>query len=291
MNFSDGFVYKFIIYTLLISFAYVYLYPILFMIINSFMGVEDLINPGVRWVPTSWQFENYTKAFDVLGLPDSLFATFGYVLIAATLTTASSAFIGYGFAKFNFPFKKTLFILMLVTFILPMQVTLAGSFQLMRNLGLMSSEFSIYLPAALGQGVNATIYILIFYQFFRSIPHVLTESAEIDGASPLGAFFKINLPLSIPSLVVVFLFSFVFYWNETFITAIFTGGQTTLPIRLIQFRSTYLSLYPPGTPGAELNEAIVLAGNMLVILPLLIIYFIAQKQFTESIDRTGITGE
>lgn len=291
MNFVDGFIYKVVIYTLLISFSYIYLYPVLFMLVNSFMSVDDLINPGIKWIPSALQFENYARAIQVLELPRAVFTTTSYVLKVSLSVTISSAIIGYGFAKFNFPLKKIMFVLMLATFILPSQVTMVANMLVFRNLGLMSTQNSMVLPAIFGQGINAAIYILIFYQFFKTIPGVLMESAEIDGASHMKIFLRIAIPLAIPSFIIVFLFSFVWYWNETFITALYVGGQVTLPLKLQAFRASYSTLFPPGTPGSELNEAIMLAGNMLTILPLLVLYFIAQRYFVESIDRTGITGE
>lgn len=291
MQFTDGLLYKGIVVLLLVSFSYIYLYPMLFMLTNSFMSVEDLINPGVKWVPTVFITENYTRAIDVLELPSAAFETTWYVLRVSLAATISSALIGYGFANFNFPFKKILFALMLATYILPSQVTMVANMLIFRNLGIMSSEAAMLLPAIFGQGYNAAIYILIFYQFFKSIPHVLTESAEIDGATPFRVFYKIALPLAIPSILIVFLFSFVWYWNETFMTGLYVGGQVTLPLKLQAFRASYETLFPPGSFGSELNEAIVLAGNVMTILPLLIVYFLAQRFFTESIDRTGITGE
>ena len=291
MQFTDGLIYKIIVLVLLISFSYIYLYPMLFMLTNSFMNVDDLINPGVNWVPTVLELENYNRAIQVLELPASIFDSTGYVLQVSISATISSALIGYGFAKFNFPLKKILFAFMLATFILPSQVTMVANMLIFRNLGIMSSESSMVLPAMFGQGVNAAIYILIFYQFFKTIPGVLMESAEIDGASPIKVFYKIALPLAIPSFLIVFLFSFVWYWNETFITGLYVGDQVTLPLKLQAFRASYESLFPPGSFGSELNEAIMLAGNMITILPLLLLYFFAQRFFTESIDRTGITGE
>ena len=291
MQFTDGLIYKIIVLVLLISFSYIYLYPMLFMLTNSFMNVDDLINPGVNWVPTVLELENYNRAIQVLELPASIFDSTGYVLQVSISATVSSALIGYGFAKFNFPLKKILFAFMLATFILPSQVTMVANMLIFRNLGIMSSENSMVLPAIFGQGVNAAIYILIFYQFFKTIPGVLMESAEIDGASPIKVFYKIALPLAIPSFLIVFLFSFVWYWNETFITGLYVGDQVTLPLKLQAFRASYESLFPPGSFGSELNEAIMLAGNMITILPLLLLYFFAQRFFTESIDRTGITGE
>ena len=301
MNLTDGLVFKIAIYTLLISFAYVYLYPVLFMLVNSFKTVDDLIDPGVKWIPTVIEIENYNKAFSVLALPESIFSTLGYVLKVSVASTVTAALVGYGFAKFEFPLKKTLFVLMLATFILPPQITMVSNMEIFNALGkmipfkwiggFMSSQNAMFFPALFGQGLNQSIFILIFFQFFKTIPQVLMESAEIDGAGQFTIFTRIALPSAVPSIVIVFLFAVVWYWNETFMTALYVGGNVTMPLRLMQFVASYELLFPPGTLGGELNEAIKLAGNMVSIFPLLILYFIAQKQFTESIDRTGITGE
>ena len=291
MGFTDGLIFKIVIYTLLISFSYIYLYPVLFMLVNSFMTVEDLINPGVKWIPTTLEFANYTKAFQVLEMPKAIFSTTFYVLKVSVAVTISSAIIGYGFAKFNFPGKHVLVALMLATFILPSQVTMVANVIMYNRLNIMSTQWAMILPAILGQGLNAAIYILIFYQFFRTIPTVLMESAEVDGASQMRIFRKIAIPLALPSFLIVFLFSFVWYWNETFITSLYAGENITLPLKLAAFRSSYETLFPAGSAGSQLNEAILMAGNMLTILPLLVLYFVAQRYFVESIDRTGITGE
>ncbi len=291
MGFTDGLIFKLVIYLLLISFSYIYLYPVLFMLVNSFMTVEDLINPGVRWIPTTLEMQNYIQAFQVLELPGAIFDTTFYVLKVSVSVTLSSAIIGYGFAKFRFPGKNILFVLMLATFILPSQVTMVANVIMYNRLNIMSTQWSMILPAIFGQGINAAIYILIFYQFFRTIPKVLMESAEVDGASQFRIFRSIAVPLAIPSFLIVFLFSFVWYWNETFITSLYAGENITLPLKLAAFRSSYETLFPAGSAGSQLNEAILMAGNMLTILPLLILYFIAQRYFVESIDRTGITGE
>ncbi len=291
MKFMDGFVFKLVIYLLLVSFSYIYLYPILYMFINSFKTVDDLINPGVRWIPTVLELGNYVKAFQVLDFPWSIFETTWYVLKVSGAATISSCIIGYGFARFKFAGKNILFAIMLATFILPSQVTMVANMIIYQRLDIMSTEWTMLLPAITGQGINAAIFILIFYQFYRTIPTILMESAEVDGASQFRIFRSIALPLALPSFLIVFLFSFVWYWNETFITALYVGGQVTLPLKLQAFRASYELLFPAGTPGAELNEAIMLAGNMVTILPLLVLYFAAQRYFTESIDRTGITGE
>lgn len=291
MHFTDGLLYKFVIYLLLIAFSFIYLYPLFFMIVNSIKNIDDLIDPGVNWVPKTLYFDNYNRAFKVLELPKSFFSSVWYVLKVSVLTTFTSAVVGYGFARFRFPLKRLFFALMLMTFILPPQVTMVSNILIFRKLGMMSNESSIMIPAFLGQGFNAAIYILIFHQFFKTVPKVLDESAQLDGASSFRIFRSISLPLAKPAIIIVFLFSFVWTWNETFVTGLFAGGTITLPLKLMAFADSYATIFPPGTPGAELNEAIKLAGNVLTILPLLVLYFIFQKWFTESIDRTGITGE
>ena len=165
MQFTDGLIYKGIVVLLLISFSYIYLYPMLFMLTNSFMNVEDLINPGVKWIPTVVEIENYRRAIEVLELPSAIFSSTSYVLRVSLSAPISSALIGYGFATFNFPLKKLLFALMLATFILPSQVTMVANMLIFRNLGIMSTQQSMILPAIFGQGYNAAIYILIFYFF------------------------------------------------------------------------------------------------------------------------------
>ena len=136
-----------------------------------------------------------------------------------------------------------------------------------------------------------------FRHLHPDLPSILPDDSQGLGRigaadrAVLSAYSKHLLPLARPAIIIVFLFSFVWTWNETFVTGLYAGGAITLPLKLMAFANSYAALFPPGTPGAELNEAIKLAGNVLTVLPLLVIYFIFQKWFTESIDRTGITGE
>lgn len=291
MNFSDGLLFKLLIYTLLISFAYVYLYPVLFMLVNSFKSLDDLIDQGVKWVPTRLEFSNYQKAWLVLGFPNAIFESVWHTLKLAIFSTITAALVGYGFATFKFPFKRILLALMLIAFVLPPQVLMVSIMDINRKLGIASSEYAMLIPAILGQGINQSIFILLFYQFFKQIPQVLRESAEIDGASQFKIFYKIALPSALPSIIIVFLFAFVWYWNETFVTSLYTQAVPTIPLKISRFVQSYQTLYPPGTPGNELNEAIKLAGHMLGILPLLLLYFFMQRHFVESVDRSGIAGE
>ncbi len=293
MKFTDGLIYTLLIYTMLISLGYIYLYPVLYMVTNSFMTVQDIISSTVKWIPSSLNWENYRLVLDQINYFDSLKDGIILAALPALSATASSALVGYGFARFDFPFKKVLFVLMITSFIIPPQITMLPTFRMYSNYGLLGSIWAFILPAILAQGLNGAIYILIFYQFFRMIPKSLEESAKLDGASSFKIFTRIALPLAIPSIIIVFLFSFVWYYNETYLSGLFLrdSGLMTLPLRLQSFFNQYSSIYPEGSRARELMQAVKLAGNLLTLFPLLILYFFTQRYFVESIDRTGITGE
>lgn len=293
MKFTDGILYKILIYVLLISLGYIYLYPVLYMVTNSFMSMDDIINVAVKWIPTKFNWENYQLVWQAINYPVALTNALILAVFPALSATVSSAIIGYGFARFNFPLKKLLFVLMIMTFIIPPQITMLPTFRMYSRYALLGSLKAFIYPAILGQGLNGAIFILIFYQFFRMIPKSLEESAQLDGASHFKVFTRIALPLAIPSIIIVFLFSLVWYYNETYLSGLFLRGSDllTLPLRIQQYINNYTSIYPEGSRARELMQAVKLAGNMLTILPLLIIYFFTQRYFVESIDRTGITGE
>jgi len=165
-------------------------------------------------------------------------------------------------------------------------------------MGILGTLWAFILPAMLGMGLNAPIFILIFWQFFRQIPKVLIEAAKIDGASHFKAFARIALPSAKPAFITVALFSFVWYWNESYLTELYVHGVMTdsgwssLVIKLSEFEANYSQYATTAVNAAtSLNESISMAGTMLSILPLLIMYFALQRHFVESIDRTGITGE
>lgn len=291
---KEGLLNKAVIYALLAGIGFVYLYPLIFMLSNSLMDVNDLVNPTVRWIPTRLYSGNYLVAFKVLDAGKAVLLTLLMAGLPALLQTASCALVGYGFARFEFPLKKLWMLLLVMAFIIPVQVTMVPKYMLFDAYKMINTALPSVLPALFGQGIKSTIFVLIFFQFFRSYPKVLDESAEIDGAGRLRIFFTIALPMSIPAIIVTFLFSFVWYWNETFLAGVFFGSTLrTLPMRLQSFVDSYNRLYPTsdGSTVNRLNESIRMAGTMITILPMLILYMIMQKQFVESVDKTGITGE
>lgn len=291
---SYGLIFTILLYTLLIAIGFVYLYPLLFMFVTSMKSPDDLLNPMVQWIPSQLYWGNYEKAFRVLDYVNTLRSSILISLLPSLIQTAVCSLVGYGLARYRFWGKNLIFILILATFIIPAQNTVIPQMLRYRSMGLLGNIYALLLPAMMGQGYKSAIFILIFYQTFLSLPKVLEEAARLDGASDLKIFLQIALPAAIPSFIISIIFSTVWYWNETFLTVIYLeGGIQSLPMQLSKFVQAYENLYPPGTVNIfdRLNEAVKLSGTFLNILPLLLMYFVMQKWFVESIDRTGITGE
>lgn len=291
---SYGLVFNVMLYLLLIAIGFVYLYPLLFMFVTSMKSPSDLLNPMVQWIPTELYTGNYEKAYLVLDYPSKLASSLIISVVPSIFQTIVCSLVGYGLARYRFPGKSLIFVLILATFIIPAQNTVIPQMLTYREYGLLGNIFALILPAIMGQGYKSAIFILIFYQTFLSLPKALEEAARLDGASSLKIFTSIALPAAVPSYIIAIIFSTVWYWNETYLTVIFLeGGIQSLPMQLSKFVQAYENLYPPGTVNIfdRLNEAVKLSGTFLNILPLLVMYFLLQKWFVESVERTGIAGE
>lgn len=291
IRFMDGFVFKFLIYFLLTVVGFVFIYPLLVMVSYSLMSLEDLINPMVFQIPTSFYFTNYTDAWRALDYVTIFFQSLVVTLLPAIIQTFVASLIGYGFARFEFPLKKMWMALVLITYMIPPQVFIIPRFILFNDLNLLNNVGAILIPSTFGQGLNASIFILIFYQFYKMIPKALDEAAQIDGANRMYIYFRIAIPLSVPSFITTLLFSFVWQWNETYQTFIFLGdGWQTLQTRLAIFVSAAQGNQVTIIESAQ-NEAQAMAGNILIMIPMLIVYFVLQRWFIEGVDKSGLTGE
>lgn len=285
------------LYAILIGISFVFLYPLLQMLVTSFMGLEDLVDPSTVWIPNKIVFSNYVKAAETLKLWKSLYNTILVSLIPSLCVVASSACIGYGFARHTFRGKKFIFALVIVVFLLPTVLTSIPTYVTYNKLNMLKSLKSFIYPALTGFGLRQSIFILIFYLFFKDIPNELIESAQMDGAKSLTIFFRICIPLTLSAFLITFLYSFVWYWNETSLATMYLkDSYTTLPMQVANFKKLYELLYPSGSVGLEsasetYNQGVQFAGTILSILPLLIVYFFTQKWFIESADRSGIAGQ
>lgn len=295
---KQGFGKMTIIYGLLICIGFVYLYPLLYMISRSFMPLEDLLDTSVSWIPSTLYLQNYIDAAKSMDFLKTFVQSVIIAGIPTILNVVVCSIIGYGFARYDFRGKKLMLGILIFSFILPAQVTMMPNYVWYSDLKILNSLNAFILPAALGQGLKSQIFILIFYNFFRQVPQALIEAAKIDGAGHFKSFVKIALPSAAPAILVVFLFSIVWYWNESYLTQLYVCGAvsksdwSTLVVSLKNFADSYTTQASVSGSGmVSLNESIKMSGTMLSILPLLFMYFILQRQFVESLDRTGITGE
>ncbi|MCR5426104.1 MAG: carbohydrate ABC transporter permease [Lachnospiraceae bacterium] len=295
---KQGFLKQFTTYALLIAIGFIYLYPVLYMFSTSFMNQNDLLDSSVKWIPSTLYVQNYIDAGKSMEFWTSFVKGIVIAGVPTILSVVSTMIAGYGFATFSFRGKKILMALLIFSYILPSQVTMIPTYVLYSNLKMTGSLMAFVLPALFGNGLNSPIFILIFYQFFRQVPKVLIEAAQIDGAGYFKSFVRIAIPSAGPAILTVFLFCFVWYWNESYLTELYVKGIAStnsfwenLVIQLKDFNTNYSDRLSTGDAATSLSESVRMAATALTILPLLIMYFFLQRHFVESIDRTGITGE
>ncbi len=287
---------KLIMYFLLICIGYIYLKPIIEMVSNALMSEADIVDPAVSWIPRQPTLNNFKVAAKVLNIPKSMITSILFSASMAGLQTVVSALTGYALSRFTFQGKKFWFMMILFSFIMPVTVLMIP--RMMIFVGIRSvfgiktlgSALPQAILAALGQGINGTILILIFWNFFNMIPHSLDEAAMIDGAGSLRVFWHVGIRLSVSTVLIVFLFAFVWNWNETYQATSYQGGTLELlPLKLASFDASFSG--EAGAANLRINEAYKMAATLISIAPLLILYGFVQKQFIQGIENTGITGE
>lgn len=285
-------------YFLLVCVSFVFLEPIFRIITKTFMTSEDIIDPMVEWVPRSLSLGNLKVAVKVLNLKVTLKNSIVFSGLLAIAQTICAAMTGFALSRYEFKFKKLWFVLIIMCFVVPTSVLMVPRLMMFvtvqEKIGytLIGTMYPQLLMALLGQGVNSTILILIFQNFFNMIPRSLDEAAMIDGAGSLRVFWHIAVRLSFSTVLVVFLFAFVWNWNETYVTGtLLRSGLQLLPFKLSLFDSEFEDVVSSSGSAFKLNEAYKMAATFISIAPLLLLYGFVQKKFIEGIENTGITGE
>ena len=289
---------KLLIYFILVCISFVFLKPIFGIISKTFMSPADVIDPAVEWLPKTFSFNNLKVAASVLKLGKTLWNSIWFSGLMAICQTLVSALTGYALSRFKFKFKNFWFMMILLAFIIPLPVLMVPrlmmfvSMQEAIGFTLIGTPIPQVAMALFGQGVYSTVLILIFSNFFNMIPHVLDEAAMIDGAGALQVFYHVVVRMSLSTILVVFLFSFVWNWNETYVTGtLLRNTIELLPAKLSLFNSEFDSAVSSQGSAFKLNEAYKMAATFISIAPLLLLYTFVQKQFIQGIENTGITGE
>lgn len=279
---------------LLIGIGFVYLYPIIYMCVMSVMPTEDLVNPTIQWIPTALDFESFSLVSGLLEYPKTLASTFFLATVCAALSTAVCCLVGYALARYPVPLKKVWTLILLLVFILPVDVLAVPRYVLFTQFHLVGTIWSVLLPAMFGQGLKSSLCILLFMQSFGSYPKSYDEAAELDGAGKGQIFLRVAIPMAIPVIVLTFLLSFIWYWNETAQTGMYLSGSLqTLPLKLEQFDALYNTAMSVGSGSSanRLNERIQMTATIMAIAPLILLYFGFQKSLISSIESSGVTGE
>ncbi len=293
-----GLLSKTAIYALLVVVSFLFLEPIFSIVSKTFMSAQDVVDPAVQWLPRGLSLTNLQVAAKVLRLPQTLYNSIGFSSLLAACQVLVSALTGYAFSRYEFRFKRFWFLMMLLAFILPTPVLMIPRLMMFTTaqealgFSLIGTPIPQVLMSLLGQGAFSTVLILIFTNFFNMIPRVLDEAAMIDGASAPQVFFHVTVRLSVSTILVVFLLSFVWNWNETYVTGTLVRSSIELlPAKLNAFDSQFDSVVSAQGGGFRLNEAYKMAATLIAILPLVLLYVFVQKKFIQGIENAGITGE
>ena len=280
------------LYIILIFVGFVYLYPFLYMLVNSFMSTEDLLDPKITWLPGSPTLENYAEAIDLLRYFRRFLNSVITSVIPAIFQTVSCAVIAFGLSKFKMKLKPLWLALIVISFIIPTHVLTVPRYMIYDTYNMIDTVLPAFVPALLGQGLKSSIFILVFFQGFNTMPKSLEEAADIDGCGKYRFFTAIAIPNAKSPIVLTFLFSLVWYWNELQQFNLFFGSKiVTLTMSLSRLSETYFWTYGNSDAGNQFTSGINMAGTALSILPIILLFVCLQRQFVTSIENSGITGE
>lgn len=283
---------------LILGIAYIILYPILSKLSSSFMSKRDLIDQTVNYIPKRPTLDNYKFAMEVMDFGRTFTNSLLLSIAVATLQLASSTVVGYGLARFNFKGRNLVLAAAIFTLVVPPQMMMVPLYLNWRffniyglipgqGFNLLNSPWPFILTAITGTGLRNGLFILVMRQFFAGMPRNLEEAAYVDGAGPIKTFLRIMLPSATPSMVIVFLFGFVWQWNDSFLTTLYLDSNF-LPVALANITSRLAQYFSVSDP--QYFSLMVNAGSMLLIAPLLLMYAVLQRYFVESIERTGLVG-
>ncbi|MFB9274442.1 carbohydrate ABC transporter permease [Cohnella cellulosilytica] len=288
---NDGLVAKLVLIFLLSIVAYLYLQPLFYMISTMLKSLADLLDPTVQWIPRAIDWGNLDNAYTGLHYASSLVHTLTLAVVPSLISILVCSLTGYALARLQFPGKSVFFALIFMTFLIPPQIIIIPLYVIYSKLGWLDTPLVFIVPALFGQGLKSALFILIFRQFFLSLPKALEEAAMLDGASLFRLFFRIILPLSVPACLVVFLFSFVWHWNEGYLSSMFLSHDfVPLSLRLSNLETEIFGQAPTMEMLAvnPVTEGTKMAGAFLIVFPPLLVYMIAQRWFVEGVERTGI---
>jgi len=266
-----------IIYVVLIVGAVFFLTPFAWMVSTSLKADEQVFSIPPQWIPIPVMWSNYQRLLTEIPFLRYLGNTVFVTVLSVTFYVASSAVVAYGFAKLRFPGREILFYCLLATMVLPPQVTLIPQFVMFQKLGWVGTFLPLIVPALTG----SAFAVFLLRQFYTAIPGDISDSARIDGANEWQIFSRIVLPLSRPALATASLFIFIWTWTDFLNPLIYLTDDRlyTLAVGLQQLSSTRAAAWP-----------LLMGGSLLMSLPIIVLFFFAQKTFIEGVSTGGLKG-
>lgn len=297
----------------LLGMAYVLLYPVLFLLSNAFRDPIDRLDPTVIWLPKHVTLNNFVLADQVLDFAGSMGRTLMMTLPSVIIQVFICMLVGYGFARFKFKEKELLFSMLIFTIIVPVNtiiIPLYVNFRYFDFLGIgqlmglftgtpvtvnllgENANYVFYILSFFGMGIRSGLYIFIARQFFRGMPAELEEAAFVDGCGPFATYFRIMVPNIGSAMLVIILFSLVWHWNDYYMSVTFFAQDYPLSVGLtvLTERLSTMAQNLRAEDIALMRSSILEAACLLVIGPILVLYIVMQRYFTESITRAGIVG-
>ena len=300
--------YKTLRAVILLGICYYILYPLLAKVMMTLMERQDLYDLTVGLIPRHFTFDNIKLVFKFLDYPKSFLIT---LLLSVGVTIAqliSCTLVGYGFARFKFPLKGVIFALVIFTLVVPpatiiipqyLNFTFFNPFGIYKlitggsTITLVGTPWTFILSSLTCMGFKNALYIYLIRQYYRGVPKELEEAALIDGSGYFKTFYSVMLPSAKPILTVVAMFSVVWQWTDIFYTTWYMKGSNVLA-RMLDSLAASISSNGGTTTMVGMDTKYIMlvnsAGGLLVVLPLIIFYIFAQKQFVEGIERSGIVG-
>ena len=265
-------------YAILLALSVLFAGPFVWMVGTSLTPADLVMEIDRPLFPLAPAWSNYLKALTVLPFHIFLQNTLIVTLLCVVGQTLSAAMVAFAFARLNFPYREPLFLLVLSTMLLPPQVTMIPTFVLWTIPGWIDSLKPLIIPSFFGGGA---FFIFLLRQFFLTVPAELEDAARIDGCGSFRIFWHVVLPLSKPALTTVALFSFISHWNDFLGPLIYTQSmeKKTLAVGLTAFKSLH---------GTEYH--LLMAASVAVLIPIVIIFFLAQRYFVEGVITSGVKG-
>lgn len=302
---TNGFkniVLKIFHWVIILGICYVILAPVLGILSSSFFSDKDAYNTMVYLLPQNPTLERYETVIGILDYWETMCKSLFYTISLMAIQVFICSMVGYGFARFNFPFKKLLFgcvVIMIVipthTIMLPLYMTFKdfnplGLVELIRGkAGLMNTTWPIYIMTLFGAGLRSGLYIYIFNQFFRGLPKEIEEAALVDGAGSWYTYFFIMLRNATPSVITVAVFAMVWQYNDTFYSKLFyMPSEDNIGLRISSIMGNVANQFKIN--DRVIQELYLDAGIILMIVPILLVYIFLQKYFIEGVERSGIVG-